>query len=149
MKSRSIFSAARQLSTYSHTRAAKYNRDKMQDAFFGSFAANKPHGEVLAHYCDGSKHQGTFRDGTRHGKGTTEEENGNRVIGTWALDKRDGVFEVGESWPGYGRGLSGSGLVRGGSDGAGLDWVGLDFGWRCWWVSFAHVRATSYECMAT
>lgn len=65
-----------------------------QDALFGDFVNNKPHGEVLAHYCDGSKHQGTFREGTRHGKGTTEEENGNRVIGTWAVDKRDGVFEV-------------------------------------------------------
>ena len=80
---------------------ARHNVDKIQDTFFGSFANNKPHGEVLVHYCDGSKHQGTFRDGTRHGRGTTEEENGNRVVGTWALDKRDGIFEVGASWPGY------------------------------------------------
>lgn len=92
----------------------------MQDAFFGSFANNKPHGEVLAHYCDGSKHQGTFREGTRHGKGTTEEENGNRVIGTWAMDKRDGTFEVSavgrvkdEHW-GLGSTTAGSGRV--GSD---------------------------------
>ncbi len=67
----------------------------MQDAFFGYFANNKPHGEVLVHYCDGSKHEGSFRQGVRHGRGTTQEENGNRVIGTWAEDKRDGIFEVG------------------------------------------------------
>lgn len=47
------------------------------------------------HYCDGSKHSGSFRAGTRHGRGTLEEENGNRVIGTWAEDKREGIFEVG------------------------------------------------------
>lgn len=66
-----------------------------QDAFFGDFANNKPDGDIIAYYCDGSKHTGTFREGTRHGRGTTQEENGNRVIGTWDKDKRDGVFEVG------------------------------------------------------
>lgn len=80
-----------------YVRYALYCPLFLQDALFGEFANNKPHGEVLAHYCDGSKHQGTFREGTRHGKGTTEEENGNRVIGTWAVDKRDGVFEVGDA----------------------------------------------------
>lgn len=99
---------------------------QLQDAFFGDFASNKPHGEVLAHYCDGSKHQGTFQEGTRHGRGTTEEENGNRVIGTWAFDKRDGVFEVGASWPGYER-ESGLGLIKDGAVRVGSrpDWVSL------------------------
>lgn len=48
----------------------------------------------LARYCDGSSYDGEFNDGMRHGKGTLKDENGVRITGTWALDKRDGEFEV-------------------------------------------------------
>lgn len=65
-----------------------------QDAFYGLFQNNKPHGEGIARYCDGSSYVGEFDDGKRHGKGTLEDEKGVRYVGTWVLDKRDGRFEV-------------------------------------------------------
>lgn len=65
-----------------------------QDAFYGAFFEDKPHGEGLARYCDGSSYTGEFDAGKRHGKGTLEDENGGRAIGTWENDRRNGEFEV-------------------------------------------------------
>lgn len=65
-----------------------------QDSFYGEFLENKPHGEGIARYFDGSSYVGGFVAGKRHGKGTLENASGVRVIGNWSSDKRDGIFEV-------------------------------------------------------
>ena len=69
-------------------------RLKSQDTVYGNFHRNKPHGEGLARYCDGSSYDGDFKEGMRHGKGTLEDNKGVRSTGTWVSDKRDGEFEV-------------------------------------------------------
>lgn len=65
-----------------------------QDTLYGNFFEDKPHGEGLARYCDGSSYTGEFDAGKRHGKGTLEDASGGRAIGTWDNDRRSGEFEV-------------------------------------------------------
>jgi len=47
---------------------------------------------VIIHYADGSRFQGTYKDGKRNGKAIEEDKSGNRFEGTYVRGVRDGRF---------------------------------------------------------
>lgn len=61
--------------------------------FFGSYLANRKHGEGVFMYLDGTRFEGKYELDLRHGEGEIVFNDNRSLKGTWKIGKKEGEFD--------------------------------------------------------